>query len=121
MPILICVVILTFIAVFSVQTISIKRQMRNFSIYYICGLKWRECAIINLIGSLISILISIFITTLGIYFANYLNLLKNTVINLGFWQIIICLCIGILIAIFSMIMPILLINNSSAKEVLRRN
>lgn len=47
MPIFICVFILTLVGAISTSALSAKRQLKNYAVYYICGLKWRQCAAVN--------------------------------------------------------------------------
>jgi hypothetical protein len=119
LPIVAMAFLMTLIANISATAISVKKQFRNFAVYYICGLKWRQCAFISLVNSLITVVMSVAFSSLIVVLINHFGLLKSTVIDLGFWQIIACLALGILNSLLAFIMPIILIKNTPPRQVLK--
>ncbi|GHU52683.1 hypothetical protein FACS1894132_02890 [Clostridia bacterium] len=121
LPIIIMSFMLTLISTICVSAISVKKQLRNFAVYYICGLKWKQCSIINLINSLIILVISIAFSSVSIAFINNFGLLKNTVIDLGFWQLLTCVIIGTVNCLIAFILPVIIVRNTPPREVLKEN
>lgn len=120
LPILISILIMTLVSAISVSALSTKRQLKNYAVYYICGLKWKQCSLINLVSctsiAFISIIIAGFCTIV----------LKNTffsesVLELGILQIFICINISFLYIVLSALLPLKIIKNNTPREVLKSN
>ena len=121
MPIFVCVFILTLVGAISTSALSTKRQLKNYAVYYICGLKWRQCALINFFSSLTCVLISFVISISMAFIAKTAGILGKTVIELGLWQLSGCVIIILLYILLSMILPISIIGKNSPNQVLRAN
>lgn len=121
MPIFICVFILTLVGAISTSALSAKRQLRNYAVYYICDLKWNQCAVINLFSSLICILISFTLNIIAAFIAKATEILGDTVISLGVWQILGCVVIMIIYVLFSIILPLNIIGNNTPNKILKSN
>lgn len=121
MPIFICVFLLTLVGAISTSALSAKRQLRNYAVFYICGLKWRQCSLVNLFSSLICVTVS-FILSLGVtVIAIKTGFLGNTVIETGIWQIAGCAVIGLIYVMLSMVLPLSIIGRNTPNQVLRAN
>lgn len=121
LPIIICVFVLVIIATISVSAISVKRQLHNYAIYYICGLKWKDCIYISLIHSFICSSTALIIAYIGILVSKYIGVFSEISLKLGIIQLIICIFVQIIFVGFSLIMPINIIKKTSAKALLNTN
>lgn len=121
MPIFICVFILTLVGAISTSALSAKRQLKNYAVYYICGLRWRQCALINFFSSLTCALISFVLSISAAFIAKVFGILGETVIELGIWQLSGCAIIILLYILLSMILPISIIGKNSPNQVLKAN
>jgi len=121
LPILICILILTLVSAISVSALSAKRQLKNYAVYYICGLKWKQCALINFYSSLISVLISFVLSIISIIVIIITDSFGETVIELGMWQILSCILIMTIYVLLSVLLPISIIGNNTPNQVLRSN
>jgi hypothetical protein len=120
-PIILTIFLIVIVSAVSVNTISTKRQFRNFAVYYICGLKWRDCSKINLISSIFTMLLSGILSLFVLQILDKLTLFENTVMSFGIWQVLICVAIAIVYCLLSLFLPTLLIRNTSAREILKEN
>ncbi len=120
-PILICVLILTLVGAVSVSALSTKRQLKNYAVYYICGLKWRQCAGVNFFSALISISLSFGLSIVSVAMVKSIGLLGNTVIQFGVWQILSCIMIMTIYIILSVVLPISIIGKNTPNQVLKSN
>ena len=120
-PIFICVFILTLVGAISTSALSAKNQLKNYAVYYICGLKWRQCAKINFFSALISVTISLVLSIGGIFTAKAVGLLKETVIETGGWQIFGCIVIMAVYVLLSMILPLGIIGSNTPNQILKSN
>lgn len=90
----ICVLILTLVGALSTSALSAKRQLKNYAVYYICGLKWKQCATVNFWSS---------------------------VIEFGICQFLGCLVIMAVYVLLSLIRPLNIIGNNTPNQVLKSN
>ncbi len=117
-PIAVCIFILTVISTVSISAIYTKRQLRNYAIFYICGARWRTCALRSLKNSAITCGIAAAISAL-VLIVGKLTLLKETVISFGVWHLAVCALVIVLYLALSMIMPLAIIGSNEPKEVLK--
>ncbi len=117
-PIAVCIFILTIISTVSISAIYTKRQLRNYAIFYICGARWRTCALRSLKSSAITCGIAAAISAI-VLIVGKLTLLKETVISFGWWHFGVCAGVIILYLALSMIMPLAIIGSNEPKEVLK--
>ena len=117
-PIAVCIFILTIISTVSISAIYTKRQLRNYAIFYICGARWRTCALRSLKNSAITCGIAAAISAI-VLIVGKLTLLKETVISFGIWHFGVCAGVIVLYLVLSMIMPLAIIGSNEPKEVLK--
>jgi hypothetical protein len=119
LPIAISVFVLTTVSGVSISALSAKKQLRNYAVFYICGLKWRQCAAINFVSSFVVVGISFAVTIAGILVFKNTELLSSSVIEIAPVQLLFCLAIFMLYLLIAMILPVRIINGSSPREVLK--
>lgn len=116
MPIALCIFLLTLITTVSVICISVNGQLKTYAIYYICGAKWHECALISFLYALILCLISWLISSAVISAIIYNSL---TVIKLGFFELGIMLFSAVIYLILSSVLPMIIMHNNQPKDILK--
>ncbi len=117
-PIAVCIFILTIISTVSISAIYTKRQLRNYAIFYICGARWRTCALHSLKNSAITCGIASILAAV-VLIVGKLTFFKETVITFGVWHFAVCALVIVLYLALSMIMPLAVIGSNSPKEVLK--
>ena len=120
-PILICILILTLVGAVSVSALSAKRQLKNYAVYYICGLKWKQCSMVNLYSSLICVVISFVLSITSIIVIKTTNILGDNVIELGVVQILSCILLVIVYIVLSLLLPLKIIGGNTPNQVLKSN
>ena len=118
LPIAVCIFILTIISTVSVSAIYTKRQLRNYAIFYICGARWRICALRSLKNSAITCGIASILAA-AVLIVGKLTFFKETVISFGWWHLAVCAGVIVLYLSLSMIMPLMIIGSNEPKEVLK--
>lgn len=121
LPIYICVFIFSVVGLISISALAAKQQMKTYAIYYICGLEWKKCAIINCWSSVICVSISLLVCDFFIGAMRLFGFWEDTVVNISPYQMLACLLIGVLYIVISIVIPLKLIGNSSANNVLKTN
>lgn len=121
LPILICVLILTLVGAMSISALAAKKQLRNYAVYYICGLKWKQCGWINCYSSFICAFSSFFLSIIITVIIKRTEILGETVIEIDFWQIIGCFITVLIYILLSMLLPLKIIGNNTPNQVLKSN
>lgn len=119
LPIAIAVLILVMTSVISMSALFTKQQLRYYSIYYICGLKWKRCVLINFYSALLTASGALFVTFLGV--ACFQPALAQTVVSLGGWQLLICTLLTVFYLLISVILPVQIVYGQTPKDILRSN
>lgn len=122
LPLILVVLIMTFVSSISITALSTRQRLRDYAIYYICGSKWRSCALVNLIYALI---VSAFAGIGALVFYRLLPKIPSSAFaNLSMTiasDIWITISVAVLIGIYilvSMIMPLIIIGKHTPKEIL---
>ena len=118
-PIFIGVFVLTIISSLCSGAVSVKKQMKNYAIYSICGMPWQRSASISVIATCILAIISFIISIVCVFIITTIN--KVTTINLGIVQLAVCVGVALIYCMISALLPSLIINGTSIKEILRNN
>lgn len=121
LPILICSMVFILIAAISAGAISVKKNMHNYAIYYICGLPWEKCARISLYSSVMLTAGAFGVVCVAFAVLTVCGRLEGTMVSLGTWQVGVCAITGILFVIVAWILPMLLVHNASANQILRNH
>lgn len=121
LPMFVCVLTFVMIAAISANTIMVKKQMRNYAIYYICGLDWKNCAKISLMVSVITSGVSFVMVIFSIIAINNFGIMRRSAIHIGWIQIISCFIMYVIYVIFSGVIPMRFVKDNSAKDILINN
>lgn len=118
-PIIGGIILLVIVSVLSMSAVNTNKQLRNYGIYYLCGCRWRQCAMINTLSIFISEAAAAVLAFLALRIAQLTGLLNNTVVAFGKWQLLGCLCIAVITLIVALIMPALIIGKSTPREIIK--
>lgn len=120
LPIIISILILTFVSSVSSTAISTRERLRAYSIFYICGLRWDQCIWINMIQSAVISVISLVLAFAGMFVIGFTPLGEMVTIVWSGWLFAAAIGLAILYMLVSMLMPVIIIRKSSPKEILTR-
>lgn len=120
LPIFLCVFILTVISAASSCAITVKKQMKNYTIYGICGMPWGKSVVITVLDCLYTAVIGMVVCVLFVKTAHGLAWLGSTMVELGGIQLGCMFAVGVLYIILSAGMPYILISGTSLVDELRR-
>lgn len=119
-PVVICVMIFVLIAAVSAGVISVKKNMYNYAVYYMCGLRWMRCAMISLVSAFFVAAGALLLVVSAFLVLQYMGKLDNTVICYDVWQIIICGGLLGFFVVVSWLVPLFLVWRTSANKVLKK-
>lgn len=121
LPVFIGLFILTIISAMCTCAISIKRQMKDYLIYSVCGMPWNRCIWITMLNSLLINITAMVICIAAVIGGTSFRLFDETTISMGLWQIMACVAVAVLYMLLSAILPFTLINGTSLNDVMRND
>lgn len=119
LPIVIILLILTTVSSISTSALSARRRLKDYAKYYMLGLQWRQCALVNLLQSLIIGATALLIASAGLAVIGVMSLSETFMI---IWNVPMLLTLPVILTIylaFSMIMPILMLRSTTPKTLLQ--
>ncbi|MBR3417325.1 MAG: ABC transporter permease [Oscillospiraceae bacterium] len=119
LPIIIVLLVLTCVSCISSSAITTRRRLRDYSIYYVCGLKWRQCVYVNLIQSLLCGTVSYIASVTALKLIGTSLFHQYRVI----WSWYTIGGMGVVLVVYviaSLIMPLMIIGNNTPKQILSR-
>ena len=117
LPIALCIFVLTLITTVSVISISVNSQLRTYAILYICGAKWRQCAFISFVYSLMIGLVSCAVCSIALAVVTRMT---QTVIKYGRYEILSAFLVLTIFLVFSALIPHLILHGNKPKEILKK-
>lgn len=120
-PVLLCILCLTCMSFVSGSAIITKRNMHDFGVYFICGMRWNRCMLLQLYNSVLVSLISLVSSILLVLICGRLAILRDTVITLGGWQLLSSLVLLTLNLVVSVLLPVAILRRTTPNQILKTN
>lgn len=121
LPVFACVFLFVIIAAVSANAITVKKQLKNYAIYYMCGLPWKNCARISLSVACITSGIAFGMVVFSILFLKLTGTIADIALKLGPVQLITCAAIIFCYVLLAWSIPLGIVRNTSAKEIMTNN
>ncbi len=119
LPIVIVLMVLVVVSAVSVSAIATRRRLRDYAKYYVLGLRWRQCALVNLFQTLITGAASLVLAVTGLTVVGATPLSGTFMVITNGWAFLAIFGVFVLYLIFSMIMPLIMLNSAAPKELLQ--
>ena len=120
LPIIIVVLILTLVSSISITALSTRRRLHDYGIYFLCGLKWKSCCLVNLFWALMAESAAVIAAALFITFSGRLSLIGKITVLPNIFTFSAAAAVLLIFTAGSMLMPLIIIGNSTPKEILSR-
>ena len=120
LPIIIVLLILVVVSSISSSALSTRKRLRDYAIYYVTGLQWRQCILINLLQSVIIIISAFILSIVCVAVLRYTNLSDMFYISWNKYILFSFAGITVFYIIISMIMPLIMIFNVTPKQILTK-
>ncbi len=121
LPVLICIFVFVMIAAVSANAVTVKKQLKNYAVYYICGLPWKNCARISLAVACITSGTAFGMVVCSMLFLKLTGLLADTALTLGLWELTACAVVIGCYILLAWSIPVGIVRNTSAKEIMTEN
>lgn len=119
-PIIVVLFILVAVSSISSSALSTRRRLKDYAVYYMNGLQWKHCTVINFIQSALISILSVLVAfgvLFNIQFTTFQDDLKII------WNPYLFASMGglvVLYLIISMIMPMIIIGKNTPKQILTK-
>lgn len=120
LPIIIVVLIMTLVSSISITALSTRQRLHDYGIYYICGMKWKSGCLVNMLWSLVIVVSAVAAAWLYIALSGQLPFLGQITVLWNIWTYLAVAAVAIIFMAGSMIMPLIIIGNSTPKEILTK-
>lgn len=120
LPLAICAFIVILIGFISCTAVNTLKQMRNYGILFICGMKWNDCAKICSAYTAVIILCSVCLSITVFSACSMFNISANLGLSFELNNIFISAIVIMTIFLLNMIVPAFIINRKTPVEVIRK-
>lgn len=119
LPVIIVLTVLTLVSSVNASALAARHRLRDYAKFYIVGLTWRKCIMVNLLQSIIINEGAAVLTIIGVYFIRNTKLAQEIMVFGNFWTVAAVAALAMLNILFSMIMPLIMLSRTSPKELLQ--
>lgn len=119
LPIVISLLILTIISSISSSAISTRRRLKDYAKYYVIGLKWQQCALVNFFQALTVGATALLISCAGLIVIGSTTLSETFFVTWNVPLLLTLLGIFAFHLVYSMIMPLLMLRSTTPKALLQ--
>lgn len=121
LPILVCIFLFVLVAVISAHVISAKEHLRDYSIYYICGLTWRKCVRISLISSFLLVFVAWITIFTALACMWLLHMIDIQSFHFGYMHAVSMIGMAVIFVALSGEIPYWMMKGNSPVQVLKDN
>ncbi len=119
LPIAICAFVVILIGFISCTAVNTLKQMRNYGILFICGMKWSDCTKICSTYTAVIMLCSVCLSVVVFSVCSIFNISANLGLSFGMNNVIISAVVILVIFLLNMIVPAFIINRKTPVEIIR--
>ncbi len=119
LPIIVILLILVIVSSISVSAISTRRRLKDYAKFYLLGLQWQQCALVNLLQSLTVGAAALLIASAGLLLVSFTPLSDTFMIIWNAPMLLILFGIVAVHLAFSMAMPMIMLKSTTPKMLLQ--
>lgn len=119
LPLAICAFVVILIGFISCTAINTLKQMRNYGILFICGMKWSDCTKICSAYTSVIMMCSVCLSIAVLSIGNIFNISANLGLSFELNNIFISAIVIMIIFLLNMIIPAFIINRKMPVEIIR--
>lgn len=121
LPAIIGSVAIVMVSIICSAVLSTKRQIRNYTICYICGSRWKTCCFINLLQTSVISALSLFCTFTVLAFINSEKYQSTFYMDIRMTDIAVMILVLLVYAVLSFLIPLLILKKTNPISLLRAN
>ena len=120
LPAIIGSVAIVMVSIICSAVLSTKRQIRNYTICYICGSRWKTCCFINLLQTSVISSLSLFCTITVLAFINSEKYQSTFYMDIRMTDIAVMILVLLVYAVLSFLIPLLILKKTNPISLLMR-
>lgn len=118
MPVIVILLILLVISAISVSAIAARRRLKDYAKYYVLGLQWKQCALVSFFQALVTVAAALVVSAAALFVVDFTPLSDVITVIVDMRLILALSGILLLYLVFSMIMPLIMLNSATPKQLL---
>lgn len=119
LPIIIVLTVMVLISSINASALAARNRLRDYAKFYIVGLTWRKCALVNLLQAVIINTAAILMCVAGIFIIQKTELAKSVIVFGNSWTAAAVTVLAAFNILISMIMPLIMLSRTSPKQLLQ--
>lgn len=119
LPIIIVLIVMVLISSINASALAARNRLRDYAKFYIVGLTWRKCALVNLLQAVIINAAAILMCVAGIFIIQKTGLAKSVIVFGNSWTAAAVTVLAAFNILISMIMPLIMLSRTSPKQLLQ--
>lgn len=120
-PIVVGIAVLVVIGIISLVSLDTIAGLKDYAIFYCCGIKWNRILLINAIKSLLSCVLGFMLMMAARAYLVSSGKAKDLLIEIGGSQMLGIVAVGVLMVITAIIVPIVLVRRNTPVSVLKES
>lgn len=121
MPFIIGILVLFFLSMISVNSVSAVRKLRTYTIYRVCGMSWGKCLHIAAYKALLTSLIACILCGILMLVKDRFHLLSNFLVSFGWMQGLFCLLFLLLNMGIATVISAVVLRHAQINQLLHEN
>ncbi len=117
-PIAVAIIIIAIVGIAGTTAVLVLKNIRSFSIFYLCGCRWKDCIRIMLADIGIIVLSALLLTVAAIACLVSLNMEYLIGMDIGLSNVLITAAVVVVIVLFSVMLPVSILKSKTPAESL---
>ena len=119
LPIVAVLIVLVLVSSVSSSALSTRRRLRDYAIFYLNGLQWKQCMAVNLLQALLTGGAALLLTICGITVVRFSPLSDTFRILWNGWVVVVLTGMILVYLLFSMLMPVMMLYSTTPARFLK--
>lgn len=121
LPIIVVLMILVLVSSISSSALATRRRLRDYAVFYLNGLQWKQCIAVNLLQAVLEGLTAL-VLSLGATLVIQQTALSDTFRVLwNGWVVLVLAGMLLIYLLFSMLMPMMMLYSATPTRILKAN
>lgn len=121
LPIVAVLMVLVLVSSISSSALSTRRRLRDYAIFYLNGLQWKQCMVVNLLQAFLTGAAAVLLTICGVAVVRFSTLSDTFRILWNGWVVVVLAGMLLVYLLLSMLMPVMMLYSTTPARILKGN
>lgn len=121
LPIVAVLLVLVLVSSISSSALATRRRLRDYAMFYLCGMQWKHCVAVNFCQSVISAFVAVLLALTGMILIEFTALSELFLILWNGYLIAVLTGMVLIYLLFSMLMPVMMLHAATPNSILKSN